>query len=328
MRETNDRRVMRTQEDTGKTFDLGNRRVTFYVDTVRDDKINQVCDSLYPFGNYKIPYHYHSRGSVTYIILKGSVELIVNGKSCMCEAGDTINIPAHCPYGMTVIDEGSLIREVYTNFDMLAVYLDAGQQKTEGFSCEHRQETKRTFEETHHWFALTEPAGSERVDKNRLPQISTEQRAIYQYSGWPGIECRLKVGRWDLNRSKEIWEYRIERNYQLQYFVPGPNERIYSVKTGKVMVEIEEKIFFAQAGDIIYIPAYRTFAVTAVEENTVLYDLNVSSRLFRMLEMLELAQRDEVENTRDEAWMKELLKLNDSILTGFVKTDFITEKGA
>ena len=65
-----------------------------------------------------------------------------------------------------------------------------------------------------------------------------------------------------------------------------------------------------------------------MEDNTVLYDVNVSARLFRMLEMLELAQRDEAENTKDENWIKELLKLNDCGLTGFIKTDFIIEKGA
>lgn len=328
MKEINDRIVMNTPEDGMKTFDFGNRKVHFYVASNRKEKINQVCDSLYPFGNYKIPYHYHDCGSVTYIILKGSFELILNGKRCVCEKGDIINVPAHCPYGIKIIDENTLIREIYTDFDMLETYTDSEQMKISGRAYKAGQKYMKDFEEKHHWFELTEPAGTEVIEKNTLPQISTEEKAIYEYTGWNGIECCLKVGRWDLNRSKEIWEYRLLKNYQLQYFAPDKNERIYSVKSGKAMIEINDEILFANAGDIIYIPAYRAFSLTAVEDNTVLYDVNVSARLFRMLEMLELAQRDEAENTKDENWIKELLKLNDCGLTGFIKTDFIIEKGA
>ena len=42
-----------------------------------------------------------------------------------------------------------------------------------------------------------------------------------------------------------------------------------------------------------------------------------------MLEMLELAQRDEPENVKKEEWIRNLLDLNDSELTGFVKTNLV-----
>lgn len=322
MKATSEKTVMKTVQDAIETFNFGNRKVFFYVESNRGEKINQICDSLYPFGNYKMPYHYHDCGAVTYMVIRGSVELILNGEKSICKEGDIVNVPSHCPYGMTILEEDTLVREIYTNIDALEAYYDIEQMKLGGNAFAATSGAKTEFEEKHHYFVLTEPVEIKDADKKKVHQISTEEKEIYRFNGWEGINCILKVGRWDLKRVKEIWEYKLSKNYQLQYFNSDKNESIYTVKSGKVMAEINDEIYFAEEGDIIHVPAYRAFTITAVEDNTSIYNLNVTTRLFRMLEMLELAQRDEAENTKNKEWMNWLLELNDSNLTGFVKTDF------
>lgn len=319
MREANEKIVMKTSDEGIKQFDLGNRKVAFYTQSHGKNQLNEVCDVEYIFENHSIPYHYHDCGAATYMILKGRIELILNGKKCVCEEGDIINVTSYCPYGIRILEKGTLIREMYTGLNVFEIYNEYKLMQQGGLTYTYDDAVKEEFAEKHHFFKLTAPVNPEKIDKNRLPQITAKDKAIYEYDGWDGILCKLKVGRWNLKRVKEVWEYSIDKNYQLQYLEPNENERVYSVKSGEIMVEVNNQLFFAEAEDVIYIPAYTPFTIMAVDEETVVYDWNVSTRLFRMLEMLQLAQRDEVENTLDNKWMKELLDLNNSWLTGFVQ---------
>lgn len=320
--------VMKPAVDALRTFDMGNKQIYFYTDYSNpggQNKALQACDAFYPFGDYELPYHYHDKGSVTYLIIKGQVELTLNGKICTCDEGDIINVPSHCPYGMKIIGKGALIREIYTDLDALGAYTDlellgAGEFSS---SCDPVYMEEK-FAEEHHYFVLTEPVEKEKTEKAALAQITPKGASIYSYEGTEGIACSLKVGRWNLKRVREIWEYALDVNYQMQYSNPGGNERLYSIVSGSVMVEVRGRRYMAEANDIIHIPAYTPFTLTAAEAGTVISDLNVSTRLFRMLEMLELAQRDEPENAADAKWMKDLLELNGSDITGFTRTGFIS----
>ena len=325
--DTLNRFVKRPIDGALRTFDTGNKQIYFYIDYSNPggkNKFLQICDVLFPFVGFELPYHYHDIGAVTYIILKGQIELVLNGKRCICSEGDIINIPSHCPYGMKILNKETLIREVYTNLDALGTYIDMELLGAGEFykACDSLY-MEENFAEEHHYFALTKPIEVENVDKAMLAQITPRNESIYEYDGMTGIICSLKVGRWNLKRDREIWEYKIDVNYQMQYSNPGGNEHFYSVVSGDVMVETGGHTYTAAEKDIIHIPAYTPFSITALSDETVVYDLNVNTRLFRMLEMLELAQRDEPENVKKEEWIRNLLDLNDSELTGFVKTNLV-----
>ena len=322
MMEMNNKKiVLRSSEDAIRIYDDGLCSIHQYTPPYGDMRINEVIDTVYYEKGYRVPYHYSDRGAETLLILKGKVEVTLYGKTCICEADDFINIPAHCPYSLKTLEEGCVIRGVYTDLDMSAKYKDLELMSSNALPLRCQEGfMNNEFDPEHNYIALTDPADTEEVGKDSLPQITAQNRAIYDYAGWAGIRCELKVGRWNLKRVKEIWKFTIDKGYQMQYFKVNRNESLYCVHSGKVKVEAGSEVYFAEKNDLIHIPPYTPFTLTAMAEKTALYDFNVSARLFRMLEMLELAQRDEPEAINDPEWMKSLFDMNDCYLTGFVLT--------
>ena len=289
-----------------------------YVLPFGDKQINEVIDTLYYEKDYKVPYHYSDKGAETLLIIKGKVEVTLYGKTCECEEGDFINIPSYCPYSLKTLEEECVIRAIYTGIDITAKY--SGLELLSASALEKLYDKdfiEKEFNPSHGFIALTEPVDTEKASKDALAQITAKGSAIYKYDGWPGISCELKVGRWNLKRSSEIWQYTIDKGYTMQYFKPNKNESLYSVKSGELKVEIGGDALFAKDGDLVHIPPYTPFTLTAISEKTEVYDLSVQTRLFRMLEMLELAQRDEPEKVADPEWLEWLLGMNGSNLTGF-----------
>jgi quercetin dioxygenase-like cupin family protein len=300
----------------------GEKAIYQYTAPYGDKKLNEIGDARYLKSGYKMPYHYNDRGAVSYIILQGSIEITLYGKTCVCEAGDIINIPANLPYGFITLEDETVIREMFTGMDVLAKRKDREllTRNALSYACD-AEFIAEDFDPKHGTFALAEPVDTEVVEKESLPQVTAENDAIYEYGGWEGLYFKLKVGRWNLKNVKEIWEITIDKGYRLEYLKPTANEALYTVKSGSVKVDVDGEELIAEAGDIIHIPQYTPFAITAIDEDTMVYDLDVSSRLFRLLEMLQLAQRDEADKVADPEWMAWLLDMNDSDLTGLVKTE-------
>ena len=320
MKTNKEKIVLKTPVDASFVYDYGNSAALMYIAPSGDKQINEVIDTVYHEKGCRVPYHYNARGAETFLIQNGLIEVTLYGKTCECEAGDIINIPSDCPYSLKALEEGCHVRGVYTGVDEWSRHKDLelieGGEFTGSDPADH---IEKEFWPAHHRHTLTEPACTEPVEKSALPQITAKGSSIYKYDGWAGISCELKVGRWNLKRVKEIWLFTIEKGYQLQYRKPNPNERLYCVKSGKFKVNAGGEAQNAVAGDIIHIPPYMPFDLTAVGEKNEIYDLNVSSRLFRMLEILELAQRDEPEKPEDPEWLEWLLGFSNCYLTGFVK---------
>ena len=314
-----DKIIIKSPEDAIRAYDDGRRSVALCVPPYGDRQVNEVINTVYYEKDYYVPYHYADRGAETLLILKGRVEATLYGKACECGEGDFINIPSHCPYSLRTLEDGCVIRGIYTDRDMSSRYRDLELLGAGALAC--RSEPgyiADVFDPAHNLHALAEPVDTIKVEKDSLPQITPAGRAIYEYGGWEGISCQLKVGRWNLKRVKEIWQFTIAGGYQLQYFEPDKNERLYCVQCGTVRIEAFGGAVFAVKNDLIRIPQYTPFTLTAMAGKTEVLDLNVSARLFRMLEMLQLAQRDEPEKTADPEWLKWLLEMNGSNLTGFV----------
>jgi len=320
MKTKNEKIVLKTLVDASHEYDYGDSAAFMYIGPSGDKQINEVIDTVYLEKGCLVPYHYNARGAETLLIQNGLIEVTLYGKTCECEAGDIINIPSDCPYSLKTLEEGCQVRGVYTGVDEWSRHKDLELIDSGAFiESDLADHIEKEFWPAHHRHTLTKPACTEPVEKSALPQITANCSSIYRYDGWAGISCELKVGRWNLKRVKEIWQFTIEKGYQLQYHKPNQNERLYCVKSGKIKVKADGEVHTAEANDIIHIPPYTPFDLTAVGEKNEIYDLNVSSRLFRMLEILELAQRDEPEKTEDPEWLEWLLGLNNCYLTGFVK---------
>lgn len=316
----NNKVVLKSSEDAIQSYDEGTLSLDLYVPPYGKNQLNEVVDTYYK-EKFTVPYHYNSKGAETLIILKGRIQLTIYGKKSKCEVGDIINIPSHCPYGLTTLEDNCVIRGIYTDINMFSRYSDKKLISNNALNYNYNKDfIESEYNPEHDYYVLTEPVDTEEVEKNTLPQITSKADFIYEYNGWEGIKCNLKVGRWNLKNHKEIWEFTIEKGYQMQYFKPNPNKGLYIVNSGRVKIETGGNVFFAEKNDIIKIPQYTPYTITAMTDDTVVLDINVSTRLFRMLEMLELAQRDEPDKIKYDDWQNWLLKLNDSYLTGFCKS--------
>jgi hypothetical protein len=71
-------------------------------------------------------------------------------------------------------------------------------------------------------------------------------------------------------------------------------------------------VLFASAddGDLIRIPAYTPYTLTAMTDDCVLHDYNVTAHLFRLLEMVEAAKDVFPEKLEAPEYMEYLFSIN------------------
>ena len=317
-----DKVILKTPGDASMKFEETSCVTHLYLPPSGPDMRNELCDCTWQESGTRIPYHYHDRGIETCFVLKGKVEVTLYGRRCICEEGDFINILPWCPCGMVILAENTVLRKMYTGRNQYANLQDRYL-----LSCNAPDYTlDAAFMETvygpeHYHLSLTEPVDTEAAEKGSFSLITSAGKSVYTYAGYEGIRCHLKITRTNLNNVKEIWEFELDRGYTMTYARPVADERLYIVQSGQLMVNVGGNEWVAEKDHIVHIPAYTPFALTALSENVAFHDYNVTTRLFRMLEMLQLAQRDEPEKVSDPEWMKWLLTMNQSTLTGFGKSD-------
>lgn len=311
----NDNYVIKTPDDAIHSKIDVPFKIDLYITPYGPNQINEVSDSTYVLGNFRLPYHYHNRGLETFIVHKGHAEATLNGKKFILEEGDMINIEPWCPHGFVFIDEGFVWREMFTDMNMWADHKDRWLIARNGLPLRNDRDfvfnVKDGFDK-HHWtFDMPEPVDCKWVDKRTIPEVTCkgEGKAVFEFEG---IKCLLKVGRWQLRGFKEVWEYQIKKGYQLQYYNVSENEGVYFVRSGRFMVEVDGEVLFAsmEEGDLIHIPAYTPYALTAVSDDCVIHDYNVSANLFRLLEMIKAAQDYFPDKLEDPEYMKYLFKVN------------------
>ena len=59
------------------------------------ETLNNEMSDVYYQENAFVPYHEHSKGYETFAIDRGSVEVTINGKRAVAEAGDMIHIETY-----------------------------------------------------------------------------------------------------------------------------------------------------------------------------------------------------------------------------------------
>jgi len=294
-------RVMRTPEDALYSKICGPRKVDLYIPSQGSDQINEVSDTTWLLGNYRLSYRYHDRGHGTFLVERGCVEVTLNGRKFLLEEGDMINIEPYMSHGFVFIDPDTLWREMYTDMNMWA------------------DDENRIVE-------LPEPVDCPWVDKRTVQEVTCKGEGKITFT-YEGICCLLKVGRWQLRGFKEIWEYQIEKGYEVRCCNATSDEGVYFVKSGRIMVKADSKTFFAGGegeGTLIHIPAYTPYVLTAVADDCVIHDYNVSAHLFRLLEMIDAAKEYFPEKLDDPDYIAYLFEVNKvGAFTGFGRSDAI-----
>ena len=283
-----------------------------FIQPVGENRINEMSDVHYEKDAF-VPYHEHSRGTETFSIDRGRVEVIINGKRTVAEAGDLIHIPPYTSHGFRFLEEGTIWRELFQGMDMYSGIMEKSLIQR---SCPEKLDDPdfmAAYRLRHHTIRLGEPE-PEDVAKSQVPQIRTKDAALVSFS-FPGVVCRQKVGRWETGGEKEIWEFVFDKGVTLEWDVPHPNWDLFVVKEGSVAVEAAGERFTAHKRDIINIPPYTPHRFIIQEEKTVLLGCNCKSMVLRWMEELELLGQERPEALEDAFAVGEILRRHGCFLT-------------
>ena len=277
--------VIKTPADAIDSGTEGPLKVDLYIPPYGPRQLNEIRDYTVSEAGYKTGYHYGGRGMETFSVIRGSIEVVLNGKKFTLTEGDILNVEAWCPYSMTFLEAGTVVREMCTDRD------------------------NREYD-------LPEPASCADTDKEKVSDVAADGGGLYEF-GAEGIRLVMKTGRWQLGGYKEIWEIRLEKGYRLKYNDAGDSEGLYIVRSGRFMVEVDGKEFYAGAGegdgDLIHIPANTAYSLTALTDDCIIRDFNVSCHLFRLLEMIEAALDYFPEKLNDKEYFDYLVTVNKAV---------------
>ena len=244
------------------------------------DISNRVKEHVLSQNDRMARYHYAEKGVRTFIVTKGSVRAILNGKMFVLTEGDIFNAEAWCPYSLTLLEDNTIVREI----------------SGVGHEPDH---------------ILPDPVACIDVNKRFVNEVACRDEGIYKFEA-KGITLMLKVGRWQLDGDNEIWECRIENGYKLAFNNRSYKESLYMIRSGLFRVEVGGKEYIAGANgdDIARIPAETAHSFTALSDECVLLSFDVSCHLFRLLEMVEAAQEYFPEKLDEQAYIDYLFKAN------------------
>jgi quercetin dioxygenase-like cupin family protein len=276
---------------------------------------NEVSDYRVKGGD-RVNYHIHRYGYELFTILSGSVECALGGKRCMAYPGDMILVRPFVPHAF-------IYREDHTVWQEIVVALSLYEnERSFGRLVQNCPEKIADRD-----FMAAYQAHNGRTDYYDIPAMEAEEISAaampflvrkadcYKSYKLPGIQMRLKFGRWDLGGLKELWEFEMEKGFTMRTdFVYSPDEFI--VKNGSVRVEVQNIApQIARTGDVIHIPNYTQHSITALEEGTVLHDCNCQMHLLMMMEEYALNSANAPSLVNNREYLEGLMKKYDCPIT-------------
>ena len=281
------------------------RDTSMYIRPEGAKQSNELSTTVY-IENAVTPYHYHTSGFETFYLTAGRLETYVNHRCCVVEPGDIVQVRPYVHHGFKYLDQGTAWLESYQSMDMF----NAMNQKAtlraytpelvadEEFRARRLKRAGIMYRDT--------PLAS-RVSKYDIPEVKPADRPETSYETPYGTLC-LRVGRWEYDGEKEIWEFHLKKGVELVYDMPFADDPIYVVVSGGVHVDSDRDCFDAKERDIIHIPPYLRHKLTITAEDTKLLAFNVRSKLYELMERLKSEGRFSGGNwTAPEGW-KELLQ--------------------
>jgi len=239
-----------------------------------------------------VPYHCHKYGYELFVMISGSVNMIVGGKRTTAEPGDMILLRPHMPHAFEYREDDTVWHEVVHG---MALWEEGKAMDRIINNC------PENFND--HSFMQEFFAHEGRQDYLGYPFLDVKEAAPADVPGFsgrgmsykkfvlPGIECRLKYPRWQLGGVKEIWEFVLGKGVKFEWGRPYGSHELFAVREGSVSVGVQGYgEMTAKPGDIIRIPDFTEHSITALERGTVLQDFNVQFDLLMLLDEIETAR--------------------------------------
>jgi len=250
---------------------------------------NEMSDTLYHEGGV-VPYHQHNKGYETFYIARGSVEAIVRGKRCLLGVGDILHLAPTTPHAFKYLEEGTVWRELFQEIHM--VYRAKNKhwinENYEGLYMDPVFRAKYMKNE----LLREEPVCIQDVDKSELHEVRTHDFGFSVFS-FDGIELRHKVGRWECNNVKEIWQAIMQKGVKVGWSMLHSEPELFLVEKGAVKLTVMGEEYIARADSVIDIPPYYPFTIEVLEDDSIIYDLDCSAHMLSMLEDLQSVRKND-----------------------------------
>ena len=253
-------------------------------------QINELGDAIFNEAR-EVPYHTHTTGCETFVLLKGGVEIHVNHKKAIISKGDLMHIRSHVHHGFRILEPGSEWREMFQEMDMYGGIQKKDTLRT--YSPELLEDPVFNAERTlRSGTSYGETPPLREVAKGDIPEIKAADRP-FSTTQTPLGDFHLRVPRWELDGVKEIWQFDLVPGASLAYQLPFDSAPMYHVLSGSLHVETDAEAFEAAQGDLVYIPHYLRHTLTVGAEGVSLLALNVQSRLGLIFEQLGAVPSDD-----------------------------------
>ncbi|ACV21422.1 Cupin domain [Slackia heliotrinireducens] len=267
----------------------------------------EMSDTVYYKGD-TVSYHEHNHGIEVFLIDAGRVMVYMRGKKAEAAAGDIVFVPPFVSHGFDYLEDETVWREWFAHIRMNEGMLKERRLRTFGNVdlddpsvkqklARHKDHTKLTF--------VTE---FDRVDKDQMPFIRSYDFA-YDTFRFPGVEMLQKIARHELDGESEIWQYRMDKGFSMEWSKWNPHGVVLALFSGSMEVTVAgQEPFIVKAHDIVNIPSYLSCRIEALENNTVTFDYACKGLQFRALEHVRALQNEGSALLDDKEAVCELLE--------------------
>ena len=287
------------------------------VDWLRhwDEGTQVVNDFIFPQGPYEkdemsdtiyhkdatVGYHQHQKGYETFQIAKGSVECTIRGKRFIANAGDIIHLVPYTSHGFKFLEEGTIWRELFQEINMSQGIMDKNTITQNYPHFREDPEFMDMYRGEHKSLTRLTPVPMD-VDKHTMHEVRTPEFAYSEYHG-EGFDIKLKVGKWETNGVKEIWQASVKKGLSVDYAYPHANWELYYVMKGALEVTVLGETFVAGPDCLVHIPPFHAHSIKVLEDAEVL-DYGGETDLLALMEDLDSLKAFQSEKLEDPEFMQ------------------------
>lgn len=286
-------------------------RCRYFVEPYTSHLINEVCEANYYPGN-RVPYHEHATGYETFLVDNGSLEMSIRSRRAVLKKGDMVHIPPYTPHSVHALEENSIWRAFHQGLEMTPNMMDERRMRDlypdKFFDPGFMKETSVRRRSV--WFDYAIPEVRD-VPASEIPEIRTFDFALADFS-FEGIELKLKVGRWETNGAKEIWQLRLKKGLKLSWEPGCPFNHLYDICSGSVILSLDglDTDLTAHERDLLHIPKFAAGSITALEDS-VLLDCGCQGFLMRLMDELNFYKVRDPEKLKDKSFVGHIMKKHD-----------------
>ena len=292
---------MNEPEDWLRHWDEGTQVVNDFIFPYGPYEKNEMSDTIYHEGA-TVGYHQHQKGYETFQIAKGSVECVIRGKRFVAHAGDIIHLVPYTSHGFKFLEEGTIWRELFQEINMSQGIMD---KNTIAQNYPHYREDPEfmdMYRGEHKSLTRLTPVPVD-VDKHTMHEVRTPEFAYSEYHG-EGFDIKLKVGKWETNGVKEIWQASVQKGLEVRYDYPHANWELYYVMKGALEVTVLGEIFVAGPDCLVHIPPFHAHSIKVLEDAEVL-DYGGETDLLALMEDLDSLKAFQSEKLEDAAFLRQ-----------------------